>query len=377
VSEYQYIGFRAIDEPVSKTNLAYMRRQSTRARITPWSFDNEYGFGDFHGNAPEMLRRGYDIHLHYANFGVRTLMIRLPVGFPDEATAKPYLMSESIEVRKDKKGPGRILIIEPGFEPGDLEDLWDLDDLLDRLLPLRAEILAGDSRPLYLANLAAATDSYCDPDEWHEPPVPAGLDDLTSAQSALAELYALSDALLAAAARDSPPMPTRPETGNRYNEWLARQPETIKDERLAALMADPDAAVRGQLLRDFRKSQRPELWPTAHLARTMTQLTSTAEEIQQAKSRRKAAATARSRAQKLKKMASDPSATLRKAEQLVKQRTLEAYRQVALLLADLRESLTGTKDSELAGQYAKNLKANHPTSHNLTSALRKQGFLKR
>jgi hypothetical protein len=46
-------------------------------------------------------------------------------------------------------------------------------------------------------------------------------------------------------------------------------------------------------------------------------------------------------------------------------------------LADLRESLTGTKDSELAGQYAKNLKANHPTSHNLTSALRKQGFLKR
>jgi len=76
-------------------------------------------------------------------------------------------------------------------------------------------------------------------------------------------------------------------------------------------------------------------------------------------------------------MASDPSATLRKAEQLVKQRTLEAYHQVALLLADLRESLTGTKDSELADQYAKNLKANHPTARNLTSALRKQEFLKR
>jgi hypothetical protein len=281
VSEYQYIGFRAIDAPVSKKNLAHIKRQSTRAQITPWSFDNEYGFGDFHGNSLEMLRRGYDIHLHYANFGVRTLMIRLPVGFPDEATAKPYLMSESIEVRKDKKGPGRILIIEPGFEPGELEDLWDLDDFMDRFLPLRAEILAGDSRPLYLANLAAATGSYCDPDEWQEPPVPAGLDDMTLAQSALAEFYGLSDALLAAAARNCPPMPTRTEAGNRYDEWLARQPEIIKDKWIAALMADPDAAVRSRLLRDFRKSQCPTLWPTAQLARTITQLTLAAEEIQQ------------------------------------------------------------------------------------------------
>lgn len=61
MSEYQYIAFRAIDGPVSEKNLAYMRRQSSRAEITPWSFDNEYHFGDFGGDALEMLRRGYDL----------------------------------------------------------------------------------------------------------------------------------------------------------------------------------------------------------------------------------------------------------------------------------------------------------------------------
>ena len=83
MSEYQYVAFRAIDKAVSEKNLAYMRRQSSRAEITPWSFENEYHYGDFHGNAVEMLRRGYDIHLHYANFGIRTLLVRLPSGFPD------------------------------------------------------------------------------------------------------------------------------------------------------------------------------------------------------------------------------------------------------------------------------------------------------
>ena len=78
MSEYQYVAFRATDGPVSVKNLEYMRRQSSRAEVTPWSFDNEYHFGDFRGNAEEMLRRGYDLHLHYANFGIRKLVIRLP-----------------------------------------------------------------------------------------------------------------------------------------------------------------------------------------------------------------------------------------------------------------------------------------------------------
>jgi hypothetical protein len=138
MSKYQYLAFRAIDKAVSEKNLKFMRQQSSRAEITPWSFDNEYQYGDFHGDAAEMLRRGYDFHLHYANFGIRTLMIRLPNGLPDPPAAQAYFDKESLTFSKDKQGPGGILGVEPFYEPGDLEDLWELDALFERLLPLRA-----------------------------------------------------------------------------------------------------------------------------------------------------------------------------------------------------------------------------------------------
>lgn len=76
MSEFQYTGYRAIDAPPTDAQLQYLRRQSSRAEITRRSFDNTYRIGDFHGNAAEMLRRGFDVHLHYANFGTRKLMIR-------------------------------------------------------------------------------------------------------------------------------------------------------------------------------------------------------------------------------------------------------------------------------------------------------------
>ena len=170
MSEYQHISFRAIDGPVSDKNLEFMRRQSSRAEITAWSFENEYHFGDFHGDAAAMLRRGYDFHLHYANFGIRTLMIRLPNGLPDAQAVKPYLDNEALYFLKDKRGAGGILCIEPSYEPGDLDDLWGLEELIDRLLPLRAEIIDGDMRPFYLAHLAVACDYNHDPNEVEEGP---------------------------------------------------------------------------------------------------------------------------------------------------------------------------------------------------------------
>ncbi len=63
MSEYQYLHFQAIDAPLNDKQLEFMQRQSTRAEISRWEFSNEYHFGDFHGKADEMLRRGYDVHL--------------------------------------------------------------------------------------------------------------------------------------------------------------------------------------------------------------------------------------------------------------------------------------------------------------------------
>ena len=229
MSEYQRIAFRAIDGPVSEKNLMYMQQQSSRAEITPWSFDNEYQFGDFHGDAEEMLRRGYDLHLHYANYGIRKLLIRLPHGLPDVKAAEPYLGEDSLKFEQDKKGPGGILSIEPFHETDDLDELWEFDDLIERLVPLRAEILDGDLRPLYLAHLVIACDGEHEPEETKEGPVPAGLEKLSDAQSALMELYGLSDSLIAAAAKGSPSQKGQPKPQDQYAEWLRGQPQATKD----------------------------------------------------------------------------------------------------------------------------------------------------
>ena len=204
MSEYQYVAFRALDAPVTTENLKYMRRQSGHAEITPWSFESEYDFGDFHGNAVGMLQRGYDIHLHYANFGVRSLMLRLPHGFPDSKAAHAYLEPDILEFIKDKRGPAGILRINPELESGELENVWEPEGLFDRLLPLRDEILEGDLRPLYLAHLALVVNYNLDRDLSREPPIPAGLNDLTASQAAVAELYGLDETLIAAAALEVP-----------------------------------------------------------------------------------------------------------------------------------------------------------------------------
>jgi hypothetical protein len=376
MSEYQYVGFRAIDGPLSDQNLAYMERQSSRAEITPWSFDNEYQYGDFRGNAAEMLRRGYDLHLHYANFGTRTLMIRLPHGLQDMKSARPYL-DGGLRFLKDKRGKGGILVVDPFHEPDDLEELWEIADLIERLIPLRDELVTGDLRPLYLAHLAVALDGNHDPEETQDATVPAGLGALSPGQLALAELYGFDEHLLAAAAWNSPPLSAQSAAENQYTEWLIDLPEATKNVWLAQLIANPRSSVRGEILADFRKSRRASPWPTVQANRTIAQLLASAEEIERKRTLQKAQAAARIRTKKLAKMAADPKPTLRETEQLVKQRTNHAYDQIARLLADLREALAGTDQSGLAEEHACQLKQANPTLNKLTASLRRGGFLKK
>ena len=373
MSEYQYVTFRAIDKPVDDKNLKYMEQQSSRAEITRWTFSNEYHYGDFRGDALEMLRRGYDIHLHYANFGIRKLLIRLPHGFPDPAAAKPYL--KDLQFVKDKSGAGGTLAIEPFHEPGDLNELWDIEELLDQLVPLRAEILSGDLRPLYLAHLALSRDGEHDPEETIEAPVPAGLGQPTSAQLALAELYGISRALINVAARGTPSTPSTADPRAPYVAWLQSQPDKTKDAWLAEVMADASSSVRGEILASFRKTQQASSWPTVEHKRSIAQLEAMAKDTQVEMDKKAAAAAARARAQKLAKMAADPTPFLEKTDELVSLRSTRSYEEASKLLAELREALSASGRADLVHVQVRKLHSKHPTLRHLTAALRRQGFL--
>ncbi len=375
MSEYQYIGFRAAEKPVGDKDLAYMRQQSSRAEITPWSFDNEYHFGDFRGNALNMLRRGYDIHLHYANFGIRTLLIRLPHNLPDTPGASPYFAEDGLQFIKDKQHQGGILSISPYHEPGDHEELWNVHEIIDRLVPLRAEILEGDLRPLYLAHLAMMCDGEHDPEETIEGPVPAGLGNLTTPQRALAELYDLSDALIAAAAEGNSRQPVQEDASRPYADWLQSLSPATKDAWLLEWLANAHSSVRSDMLEEFRKSRPMAAWPSVPRQRTIADLKRAAEDIHKEASRKAEEKAAKQRAKRLADMAVDPAPTLRETERLVKLRSRDSYIAIATLLKELREALAGTKQSGLAEQQARKLKKANPTLNLLTSELRRAGFV--
>ena len=375
MSEYQYVGFRAIETPVSEKNLEYMHSQSSRAEITPWSFDNEYHFGDFRGNALEMLRRGYEIHLHYANYGTHKLFIRLPQGLPDKKGAAPYFTEDTLKFIADKDGPGGTLCVEPFYETDDLGPIFDIEKLLDRLVPLRAELLDGDLRPLYLAHLAMCLDYNHDPEEITEPPVPAGLEKLTDAQAALAEFYGLGDALITSAAKGTPPLKAHNELKNEQTEWLKTQSQATKDGWLLELISASQSTVRPEILAKFRKDKKVPTWPTYDKNRTIAQLETAADEIRQAKKLAAAKNAARQRAKKLATLAADPDKTLLETEALVKNRSTDSYRQIATLLSDLRESLADTDQVGLAEKQAEKLKKANPTLRALHSELRRQGLI--
>jgi hypothetical protein len=259
MSEYQYVDFIAIDGPVSDQNLEFMEVQSTRAEISPWRFTNEYHFGDFHGDTAEMLRRGYDAHLHFADFGIRRVMLRFPDGLPfDKKTLKKYVDSYHVTWTKDKRGPGGVLAIDPEADAECYEHyMEDLHCMLDRLAPLREMLMDGDLRPLFLAWLA----------NWHEddedvPPIPAGLNDVDDGLQAFTEFYELREELIHEAAKHSVPAPNIVDLQTRIARWLKKQKKADLQDVAARLLSNDAALERAQILAEIRSAEEIPGWPT-------------------------------------------------------------------------------------------------------------------
>ena len=152
MSEHQIIHFAAVDRPLDDDALEFMRWQSSRAEVTRRRFDNEYHYGDFRGDTLAMMRRCYDVHLRYANFGIRRLAFRLPHGPPSPPDVLFAYGDDSVfRWRPDTDGPGGILDFNPEGDADAYEDgFWNIDALVEHLPTIRDGLIAGDLRPFYL-----------------------------------------------------------------------------------------------------------------------------------------------------------------------------------------------------------------------------------
>ncbi|GAA3784247.1 hypothetical protein [Streptomyces chiangmaiensis] len=355
MSEYQYYEFLAVDRPLSEEELRQVRALSTRADITPTRFVNEYHWGDFRGDTTKLVEQFYDAHLYYANWGSRRLVLRLPAGVLPAKKAAQYAMEESLSVWTRS---GHILL-DFSLSSEDGEE-WDFETsyALSTFVGLRAELAAGDLRPLYVAWLAGLTAwelAEDDEEEYAlevEPPVPAGLASLTGPQRALADFLCVDADLLTAAAESSESATADAVDRAALAAFIAALPAAEKDSLLleAALGTAPLPSHR--LLARYRATTAPGPHAGAK-RRTAAQLLDAAyrhrtERRQREKAARAAAEQARARAAAeareahLDQLARNTGKAWRDIDDLIAQKKAAAYDAAIALLRDLRDIQTRT-----------------------------------
>jgi hypothetical protein len=257
MSEYQYYEFLAVDRPLTGVEQELIRELSTRARITPTRFTNEYHWGDFRGDPDEMMRDYYDAHLYLANWGTHRIMLRLPRTLLDPEIAQRFCVDGQVSVSTTDDHV--ILDLFSEDESGDWVE--GAEDSLSDIVGVRSELAAGDLRPLYLAWLSSFSgwdygEEGGDEDEdTEEPPVPAGLGALTAAQRALADFLRVDRDLLVAAAEASPELPKVKDDAQLLAAYVAKLPASEKDRLLMLVGEDQAARARMELLRGFRGGQ--------------------------------------------------------------------------------------------------------------------------
>jgi hypothetical protein len=381
VSEYQYYEFLAVDRPLTEREMQELRAVSSRAVITPTRFTNHYEWGNFKGDPRAWMEKYFDAFLYFANWGTHELMLRLPRRLLDPATAKRYCRGEAASARV--KGEHVILEFLSEEEGSD----WfeeDEDGSLSSLVPLRADIAAGDLRTLYLGWLLCAQAGELD-DAEEEPPCPPGLGRLSAALEAFVTFMRIDrDLLEAAAAGSLEAEETLP--AEDVERWVSALQEAEKRALLVRLIRGDEPHLRAELVRRFRNSRAASPSDTTAGRRTVGELLGAAKQRTEERRRREAERAARERARQereaaearerhLTSLARRETEAWGEAEALIATKQPGKYDAAVALLRDLRELAVRSGRREEVEARVGRLHEQHAKKPSLISRLRAAGLV--
>ncbi|WP_053914419.1 hypothetical protein VM636_06640 [Streptomyces sp. SCSIO 75703] len=278
-----------------------------------------------------MVERYFDAHLYVTNWGTHPLMLRLPRQTLALPTVKPYCLDHHVDAWTTRT---HLLLALTSDDEG-CDWVEGADDSLAALIGVRDELATGDLRPLYLAWLSALAAWGLEDDEEEyricpEPPVPAGLGELTAPQRALADFLRVDDDLLTVAAQASPAAPEKPARPMKkvLAPLIAALPQKEKDALLLRLALGPEARLHTELLHRLHGADAPTTVPGQ---RSTAQLldaahTGRAERRQRAGHERIAA-----RARRLTALASEARSAWQRIEAHIATKKTSAYDQAVTL----------------------------------------------
>jgi hypothetical protein len=345
MSEYQYYEFQAIDRPLTEQEMRELRAYSTRARITPTSFVNDYSWGNFKGDEDAWMDKYFDAFLYVANWGTRVLKLRLPSRLLDLKTAHLYCSGEQAFARE--KGGKVILTFMSDDEGG---GQWvEGEGRLSSLISVRAELAHGDIRCLYLGWLLCVQSGELDDDDI-EPPVPPGLGQLSASLESLADFLRIDTDLLHVAALASQPLADARQKEEEIRKWVGKLQVDEKDDMLVRLIVAEDLAPASELLRrfveegekeDHRTARQPRRRTAAELLRSAEDLAEESRRVAAQKAAEEKARRVREaailRAKHLDKIAGREPGLWNEVENLISTKQPKSYDSAVELLVDLRD----------------------------------------
>ena len=342
MSEYQYYDFKAIDHALTKTEMAALRAISTRAVISTTSFTNHYEWGDLKADPLKLLERYFDAFLYVANWGTREFHLRLPQELVDFKQLKSILPGKSAHVRS----AGKFVIVSFESEVESDDDWDDGTGWMGSLISLRADLLRGDFRALYLGWLFCVQHGEFS-DEVLEPLVPAGLRELSAPYDSLIEFLDIDDDLVEVAATASEPLKAAPSR-KELATWIRGLTEKEKDCLLVSALTETEERWRIELLRRFEHENVNVSDSGAVDRRTVADLLvashARAEERKRKLNAQRAAEAARKRAKEeadralfLDQLAKREKAVWKEVDAYIQKRQPNDYDRAVMLLSNLHD----------------------------------------
>lgn len=321
MSEYQYYEWQTVDRILTAEEQATVNRLSSHIEVSSSHAVVTYDWGDFKHDPKEVLLKYFDAHFYLANWGSLRLMFRFPKGLIDESDIEPYCVDEFISFETT----GQYQVLDLDFSPEDGGGWMEADAGLSHFIHLRADILEGDYRLLYLAWLKATTfygvpddeyeeDDVDSPAYGREPPVPPGLKKLSPSLQSFVHVFEIDPLLMQAAAEASPD--PKKTLAVDYGRLVSRLSQAECDDfltRLAEGEAGVGLTLRKRLAAFLPRPERPQ----AAQPRTIQQLLERADQLEQAEKKRQAEAARQKHIAEMKALAARDEQTWKKVEDLL------------------------------------------------------------
>jgi hypothetical protein len=267
-------------------------------------------------------------------------MLRLPEKLLVEQITSTYCAGESFSCYQKA---GNVIL---SFNSDGADYEWaEGEGWLASLLPIRADLIRGDHRALYLGWLLAVQTHEID-ESTPEPPVPPGLDDLNVSLDRFADFLRIDGDLIAAAAECSPGEQAASLSEREIETWVSNLSSQEKDALLERLISVDEPHLAAELRQRTILENRSGERLTKGSRRTAGEIISRAHSLADARKKKETAQRARERAKRqreqakrrkqyLESLAGKESLLWAKVDKLIATRQPKQYDKAITLLQDL------------------------------------------